>query len=412
MTISAYRCTVRLRRWLHLRSTRSSSSPDPARKDHDDSFKGHRAYREAFEFNGGDTFTSRLQRRPTIKKLGETIPIRALDLRRATIFTPGRSRRRSLREQRETPRDILRALGQMLAPKSNAIASSSPPVDEKRSSLAKVYEEDEDDDLPIDAPRLSLPIDVDDDSDLRPPRLSGLEEENYTMQSIEYPRRAIDETEERRNTLALNRESGVGLDPIPDVNESTFMMNLEATHNEDLSVPPLEADDDPPSDFQNEPFLYEQDDHDDEELVEYMRAGDDQEPVNDEDEGSVQEETVDGTMLNLSSRKRKGGPKISQHGIEYPSLPPAVIKRLAQTFAQTSGVANAKITPDTLDALSQASDWFFEQLGDSLQAYAKHAGRKTIDESDVIALMRSPMQVPVPTKKRRTKAPDHVEGEE
>lgn len=203
------------------------------------------------------------------------------------------------------------------------------------------------------------------------------------------PVHSIDETEERRNTLALNRESGVGLDPIPDVNESTFMMNLEATHNEDLSVPPLEADDDPASDFQNEPFLYEQDDHDDEELVEYMRAGDDQEPVNDEEEeGSVQEETMDGAMLNLSSRKRKGGPKISQHGIEYPSLPPAVIKRLAQTFAQTSGVANAKIAPDTLDALSQASDWFFEQLGDSLQAYAKHAGRKTIDESDVIALMR------------------------
>jgi hypothetical protein len=36
----------------------------------------------------------------------------------------------------------------------------------------------------------------------------------------------------------------------------------------------------------------------------------------------------------------------------------------------------------------QASDWFFEQLGEDLQAYAKHAGRKTIDESDVLTLMK------------------------
>lgn len=102
-----------------------------------------------------------------------------------------------MREQRETPRDILRALGQMLAPTSQAIASSSSPGEERRTSLAKVLEEDDDDSLPIDAPRLSLPIDVDDDSDLRPPRSSGLEEENYTMQSVEFPRRAYSEQPSR-----------------------------------------------------------------------------------------------------------------------------------------------------------------------------------------------------------------------
>jgi len=34
-----------------------------------------------------------------------------------------------------------------------------------------------------------------------------------------------------------------------------------------------------------------------------------------------------------------------------------------------------------------ASDWFFEQVSDDLGAYSKHAGRKTIDESDVVTLM-------------------------
>lgn len=87
-------------------------------------------------------------------------------------------------------------------------------------------------------------------------------------------------------------------------------------------------------------------------------------------------------------KKKKRGVKVSKFGVEYPSLPPSVVKRLAQTFAQTSGVGKAKISPDTLNTIMQASDWFFEQLGDDLQAYAKHAGRKTIDESDMLTLMR------------------------
>jgi len=79
--------------------------------------------------------------------------------------------------------------------------------------------------------------------------------------------------------------------------------------------------------------------------------------------------------------------KVSKYGIEYPSLPPTVVRRLAQNFAKASG-AKGKITPDAMKTIMQASDWFFEQLGEDLQAYAKHAGRKTIDESDVLTLMK------------------------
>lgn len=59
--------------------------------------------------------------------------------------------------------------------------------------------DDLDDDFPIDRPRLSLPIGQDDDDEeeeeLRPPRLSQMfDDENYTVQSIELPRRAVSET--------------------------------------------------------------------------------------------------------------------------------------------------------------------------------------------------------------------------
>lgn len=86
-------------------------------------------------------------------------------------------------------------------------------------------------------------------------------------------------------------------------------------------------------------------------------------------------------------RKRKEL-KLSKHGIEYPSLPPTVVKRLATTFLRSAGNGNAKINKETLDAIVQTSDWFFEQIGEDLESYADHAGRRTIDEGDVVTLMK------------------------
>jgi histone H3/H4 len=43
----------------------------------------------------------------------------------------------------------------------------------------------------------------------------------------------------------------------------------------------------------------------------------------------------------------------------------------------------------SLKALEQATEWFFEQVGEDLEAYSNHAGRKKrIDASDVLTLMR------------------------
>lgn len=79
--------------------------------------------------------------------------------------------------------------------------------------------------------------------------------------------------------------------------------------------------------------------------------------------------------------------KVSKHGIPYPSLPAGVVKKLATRYARTSGNGKAKIGKDTMDAIMQASDWFFEQVSEDLGAYCDHAGRKTIEEKDVVTLM-------------------------
>lgn len=79
---------------------------------------------------------------------------------------------------------------------------------------------------------------------------------------------------------------------------------------------------------------------------------------------------------------------VSKHGLQYPSLPAGVVRKLATTFTRTSSNNKAKISRDTLAAIMQASEWFFEQVSDDLGAYAEHAHRRTIDESDVITLMQ------------------------
>jgi histone H3/H4 len=79
--------------------------------------------------------------------------------------------------------------------------------------------------------------------------------------------------------------------------------------------------------------------------------------------------------------------KLSRFGIEYPSFPPAVVKRMANTFSKQYG-GSGKLSKDTLASIQQASDWFFEQISEDVADYATHAGRKTIEESDVVTLMK------------------------
>jgi histone H3/H4 len=95
--------------------------------------------------------------------------------------------------------------------------------------------------------------------------------------------------------------------------------------------------------------------------------------------GLRDEETV------IQGSKQK---KLSRHGIPVPNMPSGVVRKLATRFARARSGPKAKISKTTLAALEQASSWYFEQVSEDLAAYSKHAGRKTIDEADVTALMR------------------------
>lgn len=116
----------------------------------------------------------------------------------------------------------------------------------------------------------------------------------------------------------------------------------------------------------------------------------------DDDAGSRRTSRQIQTTLKMGRGRPKGSvtkykkkiKKLSQNGTEYPPLPPAFVKRVAQTALQSSGLSNTRVPGDVVTALTQASDWFFEQVADDLAAYAEHAGRESIDERDVMALMR------------------------
>jgi histone H3/H4 len=79
--------------------------------------------------------------------------------------------------------------------------------------------------------------------------------------------------------------------------------------------------------------------------------------------------------------------RISQRGLEYPSFPAGPVKKLALGFMKSQG-SKAQLNKDALAALVKVTDDFFEQIGIDLAAYAQHGGRKMIEESDVIALMK------------------------
>jgi histone H3/H4 len=88
-------------------------------------------------------------------------------------------------------------------------------------------------------------------------------------------------------------------------------------------------------------------------------------------------------------RPRRKKVKLTRHGIEIPALPSSLIKRVAIESMTRRGKRKPIIDRAILQALEQATEWFFEQVGEDLEAYSNHAGRtKRIDASDVMTLMR------------------------
>lgn len=402
--------------------------------------------------------------------------MRARELRRTALLTPGKNRRKSAMAQRETPRDLLRQLGRALVPNSEVIASSSSPGD-RRSSIPPVLEEsEEDDDLPpkttvndVDddddelpaRPRFSLPIDQDDDSELSTPQVTELVDD--TMQSIPLPRRTlpgdvagqysrgsigsrrpseyfenddvtenegrqsdffpgfmenlqatdaaygrIDNDVTRRTTLG--RESDFQFD-VPggmDDPTATFMMSEPPQDMEMTSPAPIEEGRTAGQGAEitgnitfipEDPSVMPDIGYDETGNITVPNFGPDVEDDSPDDAAEDDEEPdqtqIDASMMQETPRPGRGRPKakkkvkrISRHGTPYPPLPAPFVKRVAHRALQSSGLSNTRLSTDVVAALTQASEWFFEQLGDDLGAYADHAKRKTIEESDVITLMR------------------------
>ncbi|KKZ64545.1 hypothetical protein EMCG_01424 [[Emmonsia] crescens] len=353
--------------------------------------------------------------------------LRALQ-RRAATYTPGRDRRKSGRVQRETPMDILRNLGKVLAPVTRPV-SSSPHEEPEKPPPQPVDDLDEEPDLP--RPRLSLPLRemiVEDDGspEMQPPRLSLAFDEDIdlTWRSIEMPRR--DRSIHDRATLSrVSMGSNRFSDRFGDLSR---MEDLEE-EEEDYTITHADDEDDHGPDTGpvfdaggetedlrrfNLDFSFPTPD-----ATAAGITGNQLEPEYEEfaldihpdvDTGFPSSDSVvggGGIELAMQDDFSRPAPpssspepvpqekvtgskqqKLSRYGIPVPRLPSGIVKKLATRFSRGGGGGESRISKDTLAAIEQATEWYFEQASDDLSTYAKHAGRKTIDETDVVTLMR------------------------
>ena len=335
----------------------------------------------------------------------------------------------------------------MLAARAPAKSAKSTRSSLARSASRKEDDGSESDELndDIPKPRLSLPIDEDDSFQV-PPRLSLplQDNENNTQTSIEAPRRAFPNADLARMSRASMRMSDrfadlsgledgdfainvpradMDLDeaPQPSFLESTMSGNDTSGHirssplqaagahlqNDSfaLEVPILQSSDSSESERDgeeqagqevSEEDLESADETDNAALDESLDVpadvtmGDGQAPdVSGQEISPAAGAGLDQDAPRLEAKERKTRElKVSRHGIPYPPLPSSMIKKIVKSTSSAAGGGKLKLKKETLAALSQASDWFFEQLGEDLGAYADHARRKTIDESDVVTLMK------------------------
>ena len=160
-------------------------------------------------------------RRPSVLTPHGRAAMRELAARRAG-FTPAKDRRRSGRQQRETPRDTLRALSRVLAPKTQPVMPT-PQIAAPAGKFTLLGNDVLDDGVALERPRLSLALEShedEDDSLLLPPRSTGLEDDNLTSQSMELPRRAI--SEQPRGRLSRGSLGSIRMDDqLADLSQGT-----------------------------------------------------------------------------------------------------------------------------------------------------------------------------------------------
>lgn len=219
----------------------------------------------------------------------------------------------------------------------------------------------------------------------------------------------------RRNGPSSDADLGVFGDADDDTEEPTFRFHIperirgpteeldeeEEELNETAALPDL-AEEEVDDKQDDAPILDDQEDlalEAEEPTDAFGMTGWESDPGVDDDlelaayreEESALDRSLQVPEAPASVQKRLGGRRkelrLSRAGLDYPSFPAAPVKKLALSFMKSQG-SKAQLNKDALAALVQTTDDFFEQIGIDLAAYAQHAGRKVIEESDVLALMR------------------------
>lgn len=330
-----------------------------------------------------------------------------LEERRVAALTPGKNTRQSFRYHKDTPRDDLRLLSRKLAPGTSIIPSSPDALPNQARSVFEEADGYADDGFELKPPRLSLPPE-EDDSVPRAPERTLLDDDNEVEPlSVEQPRRAVSEQPSRlyRGSFGSVRMSDAfdaPLDPLPfDMDETvngtaqysdyglsghdssvlqeftgtvrqSFGMRTaqgisptasregEAAYMQDvadasfaLTIPGRESVLDTSA---ISAAFY--DDAQGEEangtvaLESPTQSSSDKEPADEPEDVSLVDSSS-GARGELREpqqvRKRpKKSIRVSKYGLQYPSLPLGVVKKLATSFMKTGGHGKAKLNKDTL----------------------------------------------------------------
>lgn len=81
--------------------------------------------------------------------------------------------------------------------------------------------------------------------------------------------------------------------------------------------------------------------------------------------------------------------KMNQRGNLVPALPSSLIKRIVYDSQEKAGKRKTSLGKEHMQALEQATEWFFEQVSEDVEAYSQHGRRKKrVSEDDVLLLMR------------------------
>ena len=113
-----------------------------------------------------------------------------------------------------------------------------------------------------------------------------------------------------------------------------------------------------------------------------------------EGQETLERDVLGGRILNtevedFNVKSRHGNSRTrrkSRYGITCPSIPSTISKKIASRFLNATAHRRSNVSKQILQAILEAGDLYFEQLSQDLATFCKHAARKKIDESDVIAI--------------------------